>query len=183
MPAIAKAARDQLVTEIIDLRLAGATLPAIQKHVSERGFQLAKRNVQRLINRAEAIIAERATENRDRTFARHVARREMLFARCLKAQDFATALKVLRDECQLLGLYPEPKPAGRNGDGPDSRMAVIVGLLPELRAAMASISSGAGSPPLAIPPTGDAAGVIQHEPETVPRTVNDSGSEGSGLVG
>lgn len=56
--------------------------------------------------KADDLIQEAHDENRERLYRRHLAQRRRLYARAVAAGDVGTALRVLRDEAQMIGLYP-----------------------------------------------------------------------------
>jgi hypothetical protein len=56
---------------------------------------------------ADELLVERQDKSRKQVIARHLAQRQALFARALKAADYRTALAILADEAKLRGLYPE----------------------------------------------------------------------------
>ena len=61
------------------------------------------------MGKADDILAERQERKLRPLVALHVARREALYARCVNAADYRSALAVLQDLAKLQGLYPEPK--------------------------------------------------------------------------
>ena len=97
------------VEEIASLKLLGAQPSDIRKHIQEAGWNVSKRQLQRYSNSANELIAENVEANRDKLMAFHYGARRALYARCMSVSDYATALRCLQDESQLLGLYPTKK--------------------------------------------------------------------------
>jgi hypothetical protein len=52
------------------------------------------------------LMAKAVDRNRDRLMAYQFAARHALYARAVAVSDYRTALAVLRDEAELLSLYP-----------------------------------------------------------------------------
>src|SRR5688572_29506044 len=95
------------VEQVLRLRLDGAQFHDVVQYAAENGWGLRERQVRTYIRRADDLLAERQDNSRRRAIARHVARREALFARALAAADYRTALAVLADLAKLRGLYHE----------------------------------------------------------------------------
>lgn len=93
------------VTEIHRIRLDGAAFHQCVEYAKEKGWNVSERQVGRYIRQADDLNAERQDKGRKRILARHIAQRENLFARCINAADFRTALAVLTDLAKLKGLY------------------------------------------------------------------------------
>src|SRR5262245_9376995 len=101
-----KAQIDARVAEVLQLRLLGALMPDLRKHAQEQGWAVSERTLFRYCNQADEQLAALVERDRNKNFAHHFAGRRNLFARCMAVSDYATALRVLQDEAQLLGLYP-----------------------------------------------------------------------------
>jgi hypothetical protein len=112
----------QRVEDVLQLKLIGAQFAEIRRYVAEReagkkppwtipkgGKPVSERTLWRYLQQADSLIARGFREGRKRALRRHLAQRQALFARCLKASDFANARLVLADEAQLAGLYPATK--------------------------------------------------------------------------
>jgi hypothetical protein len=85
-------------------------------------------------------MVEILNRNREQLFGRHVLQRRAILARCMKINDYRTALAVLRDEAQLEGLYAPTKISPTTPDGKRSYQppghAGANQLIRELRAAV-----------------------------------------------
>jgi hypothetical protein len=71
------------------------------------------------------LLAASVEKNRDRLMAHHFAARRALFARAMAVSDYRTALSALRDEAELLALYP-PKGMAVTGKGGGTILLHIV---------------------------------------------------------
>jgi hypothetical protein len=101
----------------LQLRLHGAELPDIVQYSSEKQWNIGPRQLRKYIAKADALIVEILNANREQLFGRHVMQRRAIFARCMKINDYRTALQVLRDEAQLEGLYAPTKISPTTPDG------------------------------------------------------------------
>jgi hypothetical protein len=99
----------QRVAASRDLRLAGSLATDIRRHADEQGWNVGERQLQSYTVAADELLAESVEENRDKLLAYHFASRRALYARCMAVSDYARALRVLRDEAELLVLYPDRK--------------------------------------------------------------------------
>jgi hypothetical protein len=120
-----KATVRKRVEEIMQLRLMGAMPTDIRRHAEDQGWAVSERQLQRYTAEADELLARAVEGNRDRLMAHHFAARRALFARAISVRDYATAARVLKDEAELLGLYPPKKSelSGPNG-GPIPTTAV-----------------------------------------------------------
>jgi hypothetical protein len=101
-----KAEIQKRVEEIADLRLLGATSTNIRHYAVEQGWGVSERNVYRYMTEADKLIARSVDKNRSKLLAFHHASRRALYARCMAVSDYGTAARVLKDEAELLALYP-----------------------------------------------------------------------------
>ena len=108
------------VEEILQIRLSGAEFVDIRQHASENGWKLSDRQLRRYIARTDDLLAETLEKNRDKIFNRHIAQRRALYARAASISDYGTCLRILKDEAELLGLYPD-----RNGPQGVEAAAVV----------------------------------------------------------
>jgi hypothetical protein len=129
----AKASKAQMMlrtVEVLRIRLDGAKLWDVSEYVREQEQTdgspwklaegekpLTERQIARYVQRADAMIALSTRESRKRSLARHLARREALYAKAANAGDVNTALAVLRDDAKLRGLYPPAKAVVTGKDG------------------------------------------------------------------
>ncbi|MCE9560420.1 MAG: hypothetical protein K8U57_00035 [Planctomycetes bacterium] len=93
------------IEEVLRIRLDGAEYHDVVQYAAEKGWDLKERQVREYIGRADDLLVERQEPKRRRVIARHLAQRQSLFARCINAADFRTALAVLADLAKLKGLY------------------------------------------------------------------------------
>jgi hypothetical protein len=94
------------VEEVLHLRLNGALLYDLKAHAVEKQWNVSERQLRRYCEAADVILAEAIDNDRDKLLRRHIAQRHGLFARALSDGDYRTALAVLKDEGELLSLYP-----------------------------------------------------------------------------
>ncbi|HVK12876.1 MAG TPA: hypothetical protein VM597_29255 [Gemmataceae bacterium] len=106
------------VEELLRIRLDGAELWDISEYVGQKaaepgsvwaGCKLGRSQIYLYMRKVDALIAESTRGDRDKTIADHLAKRRNLYAKAVSSGDFRTALSVLRDEAELLALYPDPK--------------------------------------------------------------------------
>jgi hypothetical protein len=107
---------NQRIDEVLRIRLDGALAHDVQAYAAEKGWGLSERQVFRYIAKADALMAKRLEQDREKNFARHIQSRRTLYARCVNAADYSTALRVLDSEAELLGLFPDKKPSPPPGN-------------------------------------------------------------------
>src|SRR5262245_27985607 len=95
MPKSTKAQLDQRIREVMQLILHGAETADIVQFASEKGWGITERQVYHYIEKAYALIAPVLARDREQVLARHLMQRRALFARCMKINDYKTALQVL----------------------------------------------------------------------------------------
>src|SRR5438094_8985432 len=109
----------QRVEELLAIKLDGAEFWDIRQYVSEKqaageppwaipegGRPLCDRTLWRYLAQADRLIAESCSEGRKKLLRRHLAQRRSLYAKAVSAGDVRAALAGLRDEAELLALYP-----------------------------------------------------------------------------
>src|SRR6266508_3629807 len=96
----------QRVEEILNLRLLGALPTDIRRHAEEQQWGLSERQLQRYTAKADALMTAAVEKNRDKLMAYHYTSRRALYSRAMAVSDYRTALATLRDEAELLALYP-----------------------------------------------------------------------------
>ncbi len=106
----------QRVNEVLAIRLDGAEFHDILQYAAEKGWGVGERQLWNYVRAADKLLVERLERDRDKLFARHVGQRRALLGRCVTAGDYSTASRILRDEAELLGLYP-PKRTELTGQG------------------------------------------------------------------
>ena len=95
------------VEEVLRIRLDGAQFHDVVHFAAEKKWSLCERQLRTYIRRADELLVERQDRSRRRVMARHLAQRQVLFARAVSGADYKTALSVLDSEAKLRGLYPE----------------------------------------------------------------------------
>jgi hypothetical protein len=141
-----KALNDQRITEVMQLILQGAEFNEIRQYAANKGWELTDRQVRRFINAAYKRTTDILQQKQEELLSRHLMQRRGLYARCLKAEDLRTALQVLHDEAQLIGLYPARKIAPTTPDGKDPYEPApgLAALLSELQQALERLGCGPG---------------------------------------
>ena len=131
-----KAAVIRRVEEVYRLRLSGAALPDIRDYAQkqEPPWAVSDAQLNRYIDKADALMRERFDAKTPHLLARHLLQRNQLFAHAVAAGDFRTALSVLQDEAELEGLYPAKKVAPTD---PTGEKPYAITLSPADRAAAA----------------------------------------------
>src|SRR5262249_11805691 len=118
------------VTEIVRIRLDGAKEWDVSEYVREQETTdgspwqleegetpLCERQIRRYIAKADRQIAAAEMSACAAALTVHLARRESLYAKALRQGDIRTAASVLKDEAELLGLYPARKTQLTGKDG------------------------------------------------------------------
>jgi hypothetical protein len=99
----------QRVEEVLQLRLVGAEFADVRQHASAAEWNVSTRQLRRYIAHGDKILAATLEKDRDKLINRHIAQRRALYARAMSVSDYGTARAVLKDEAELLGLYPGKK--------------------------------------------------------------------------
>jgi hypothetical protein len=118
-PSASRATVRTRVEEILRIRLDGAefwdTCEYVREaeaeegspwHLAEGDKPLSDSQIRRYIAKADDLIAASCRASRKRLLRRHLAQRRNLYAKAVLQGDVKAALAVLRDEAQLLDLYP-----------------------------------------------------------------------------
>jgi hypothetical protein len=113
------------VEEIMNLRLLGALPTDIRRHAEEAGWNVSVRQLQRYTAQADELLAQAVEKNRDKLMAHHFAARRALYARAMAVSDYATARQILKDEAELLNLYPAKKLEMGGKDGGPVELKII----------------------------------------------------------
>jgi hypothetical protein len=103
-----KAELKRRVEEVFKLRLGGANFADIVQYASAQSWGVSERQLRNYIEAAHRLIVERFDARAPYLLARHLLRRDQLYAHAVAAGDFRTALAVSQDEAKLEGLYPKP---------------------------------------------------------------------------
>jgi hypothetical protein len=142
------------VEEVLQIRLRGAQHADIVRHAEEQGWSVGERQLRSYIAQSDEILEETLEKDRQRLLNRHLAQRQTLYAYAFAAADYATARAILKDEAELLNLYPAKRTelTGANG-GPlqtevtmndDQLQNAIAGIIGS-HEAMGQASSGTDS--------------------------------------
>jgi hypothetical protein len=141
------------VEQVLQIRLQGAERHDVLRFASENGWAVSERQVENYIRQADDLLAASLEQDRAKLLNRHHAARRALLARALQVGDVRTALAVLRDEAELLALYPARQHQLTGARGGPLAVKVEGMTDDERRAAVAAIiaryglpSGGAGSP-------------------------------------
>lgn len=111
----------QRVEEVLRIRIDGASFADIREYAGENGWGVSDSMLRKYIEKANKLLKERAERSRSHNLRLHRARREALFARCVQAADFRTALAVLDSDAKLVGLFPD----GKGGDGKAAAIPLV----------------------------------------------------------
>jgi hypothetical protein len=114
-----KAQAKSRVEEILRIRLDGAEIWDVREYVREKEREegspwhlaegqkpLSDSQLWRYMAAADKLIAESCRASRKKLLRRHLAQRRNLYAKAVSQGDVRAALAVLRDEAELLRLYP-----------------------------------------------------------------------------
>lgn len=108
------------------IRLDGAEIWDVREYVREKVAakdpvwgkrMLSDSQLYRYLQGVDELIAESCKGERPKLFDRHLAQRRALYGRAVNTGDLRTALSVLRDEAELLQLYPPRKTELTGKDG------------------------------------------------------------------
>jgi hypothetical protein len=157
---------ERRVGEMLRIRLDGAERWDIVDYIRSKECEagsawelkagaspLSEAMIWKLLERADALIHESHSRNRKQLFRRHLAQRRNLYAKAVLAGDLRTALACVKDEAEMLGLYPAKKVKNEHTGKGDSPLippelvpdaATRAAALARLRAA---VGAGDGVPP------------------------------------
>lgn len=97
--------------------MLGAEFLDIRQYASEQKWDVSDRQLWRYIAAGDKILEQTLDRDRARIINRHVAQRRALFARAMSVSDYGVAARVLKDEADLLGLYPPKRSEVTGADG------------------------------------------------------------------
>jgi hypothetical protein len=165
----------QRVEEILSLRLLGAEFPDIRQYASQKEWNVTDRQLWRYIHAGDDFLAQTLEQDHAKLVNRHIAQRRALYARAAAVSDYRTCLAILRDEAELLSLYPPKRTEVSGPDGgplqtvttemtDEERAAAITAILARVGPGLSGPAGpGEGNtpgPPLGGPgPTADPCGV------------------------
>ena len=139
------------VEEVFKLRLGGAEFADIRDYANapEQAWNVSDSQIRRYIAAADKLVKERFDAKADHLLARHLLQRRTLYAHCVGAGDYRTALAVLRDEADLEGLYPPHKIAPTDPTGTQEYAAAFTDAdrAAALQGLYARLGAGGGAAP------------------------------------
>ncbi len=138
------------VEAVMQLRMLGKTTTEISHFMAEQGWHVSLRQVARYGQQADELLVETLKESRERMLYRHLGQRRTLYGIAMKQNDVKTALAVLRDEAELLGLYAPKRTELSGTDGGPIQMETTVLDDEQRRAAILAILAAAGDRPACI---------------------------------
>lgn len=105
------------VDVILRLRLDGGALHDLAAYANDsskaaceaRGgppWNVSDAELAKLIGRADDLLVARTERRRSRAVAVQLAKRDALYVRAINSGDLGVALSILRDQAQLLSMYP-----------------------------------------------------------------------------
>jgi hypothetical protein len=139
------------VEEVLQIRLLGAEFHDIQQHAAAQGWNVKDRQLWTYIHKSDELLAQTLETNREKLLNRHIAQRRALYARAMQVSDYRTALAVLKDDAELLGLYRTggkdgPKEDAYGGELTDAeRATALAALCDRLRARATGPAAEAGA--------------------------------------
>jgi hypothetical protein len=159
------------VGELLRIRLDGAerwdVLEYVREKEQEKGSAwevpegtkpMSDSMIGYLLTKADALIHASHDRSRKKLFSRHLAQRRNLYAKAVLAGDLRTALACVKDEAEMLGLYP-PKTVKNEMTGKGGKDLHPPGIPPtdaELAAGAAMLAAAAAAlndpPPAGGPP-------------------------------
>jgi hypothetical protein len=120
-----KALSARRVQEIYAIRLDGARWVDVVQFVRENeskqdsawyvepgGKPLSDGMIRKYQEKADALLMQSDEKSRRKSFRRHLAQRKHIYSKAVLSGDYRAALAALRDEAEMLGLYPARKTAG-----------------------------------------------------------------------
>ena len=150
------------VEDLLRVRLAGAALwemcayvraeernpQSVPWFVTEERPAVSESQIRRYVQRTDDLIAATLERDRQKLLDLHLAQRRSLLARCLARDDFANARGILKDEAELLGLYPAKKTelTGKDGGPLAATVATVELTDAERAAAVATLLARAATP-------------------------------------
>jgi hypothetical protein len=138
MPKVDNATYRRRVVEVMDLLVAGVESKEIIQHAAKNGWNVRDRQIRNYVASAYKDLSGVLDRDVAELRGRHLAQRRHLYRQAMKttSPDLRAALQILKDEAELLGLYPPTKIAPTNPEGTRGFDGGIVELLPELREAV-----------------------------------------------
>ncbi len=113
------------MSEVLTIRLNGGEMHNIREYAKEKAWGVSDVQLTRYINEADKMLGESLERDKEKLITRHLAQRRDLYARAIQDGDVRTALAILRDEGELVGLYAPPKTKD-DGSTTTTRIVTIV---------------------------------------------------------
>lgn len=95
---------NERVEIILQACLEGASRKDMLQIGTENEWNVNPRQIENYVKRAKELMVERTAGKRKQLLGQHLARREFLYTRRIKANDDRTALAVLDSSAKLLGF-------------------------------------------------------------------------------
>jgi hypothetical protein len=92
------------VEEIFSIRQAGAGFHDVREWAVAQKWGVSDSQLYKYMQSAADLMSESLEKDRPKLLDLHVARRRLLFARCIESGDWRAALAVIDSEARLLGL-------------------------------------------------------------------------------
>jgi hypothetical protein len=124
------------------------------QYAAEKGWDVQERQLRTYLRRSDDLLVERQERSRRRLVAKHLARRESLFARAVNAADLRTALAVVDSTAKLQGLFTDArdlKELARLAASQGERIRELEARLDDARRTPETVAAAG-------PPTGPAGG-------------------------
>ena len=109
------------VDQIYKLMVLGANPVEIREWAKQQKWQVSRAQLWRYQLHARKLFVRHLEKNRERNLARGIAQRQQLYALAIEAGDLQTAARILKDQDELLGLYPDAKAKVDKGEPVDDR--------------------------------------------------------------
>ena len=98
------------IDEVYKRILLGAEVPDLCEFATQQGWGLSRAQIRRYYQHALKKYTRQVNKNQHQHFARHLLQRRAIYARAMESGDWRTAFAIVKDEGELLGVYPAAKP-------------------------------------------------------------------------
>jgi hypothetical protein len=130
------------VEEIFSIRQAGAGFHDVREYAVAQKWGVSNTQLYRYMQQADDLMSESLEKDRSKLLDLHVARRRLLFARCIESGDWRAALAVIDSEARLLGLIAPTKVENVNPPA-----ALQVNIVEKIRDPVPAAPPGNGTEP------------------------------------
>ena len=111
---------DTRIDEIVNLIIGGLfRLEDLRAYSNKQGWNLGDRQLQNYLKRACARFSEYNKVVHEEEAGKALARYQHLYFKCLRIQDYKTALQINKAMCEMLGLNAPTKIAATDVKGED----------------------------------------------------------------